>query len=87
MLYNLEKYLEIWKMYSSKLKEIRKRRGISLYRISRDLDLNWSTVSNLEKGRTDMIKLSFLRKICEYFDITLNDLIEFDMEKKDRMIS
>lgn len=59
------------------IKELRKSRGITAKDAAKDLNINYSTYSNYENGNREP-NLETLRKIADYYDVTLNDMIGFD---------
>lgn len=62
--------------YGKKIKYLRNINGISGYELSILLDINRSTISNIENGR-NFPSVQLLEKICTYFEITL---VEFFVE-------
>jgi len=57
---------------STKLFEIRVKRGVSRQRVSRDTGIPYSTLERLEKGIGDRVNLVHLRKLAEYYGAEFN---------------
>ena len=75
------------KVFNSELKNIRESKSISIYKMAKDLDINWHTLDNLEKGNSERISLSVLKKICSYLNTSLDKIIDFNFEKKMKKVS
>lgn len=75
------------KIFNSELKNIREAKSISIYKMAKDLDIDWHTLDNLEKGNSERVSLSTLRKICLYLNTSLEKIINFNFEKKMRRVS
>ena len=58
-----------------RLKEIRKRKGISQLKLAMDLHMNQNTVSRYETGEREP-GISELIKIADYFNVSVDYLIE-----------
>jgi len=57
-----------------RLKEIRKRKGISQLKLAMDLHMNQNTVSRYETGEREP-GISELIKIADYFNVSVDYLI------------
>ena len=62
------------KVFCENLKSIRKERGSSQKQVALKLGVVESCYANWEQGRTEP-SISMLRKICELFVISLDELI------------
>lgn len=58
-----------------RLKEIRKRKGISQLKLAMDLHMNQNTVSRYETGEREP-GINELIKIADYFNVSVDYLIE-----------
>lgn len=58
-----------------RLKEIRKSKGISQLKLAMDLNTNQNTISRYETGEREP-GIAELIKIADYFDISLDYLLE-----------
>ena len=58
-----------------RLKEIRKRKGISQLKLAMDLHMNQNTVSRYETGEREP-GINELIKIADYFNISIDYLVE-----------
>ena len=62
------------KLFCENLKNIRKEKGLSQKQVALKLNVVESCYANWEQGRTEP-NISMLRKLCELFNITLDELI------------
>ncbi len=58
-----------------RLKELRKRRGISQLKLALDLNMNQNTISRYENG-VHQADYATLIKIADYFNVSLDYLLE-----------
>lgn len=58
-----------------RLKEIRKKKGISQLKLAMDLNMNQNTVSRYETGEREP-GINELIKIADYFNISVDYLLE-----------
>ena len=58
----------------TKVKEMRKKHGLTLTELSEKTELSVGFLSNLERGQTSPT-ISALHTVCNALDITLNDII------------
>ena len=58
-----------------RLKEIRKKRGISQLKLAMDLNTNQNTISRYETGEREP-GINELIKIAEYFGVSIDYLVE-----------
>ncbi len=62
------------KNFGQVLKELRKRKGLSIKRLSSHLDVNYSYISKLENNHTNPSE-AFIFKIAEVFDYDREELL------------
>jgi transcriptional regulator with XRE-family HTH domain len=55
---------------------LRKAANLSQRQVAQALDIQTQTVGNWEKGRVPNLPPSKIKKLCEIFNCTLDDLIE-----------
>jgi transcriptional regulator with XRE-family HTH domain len=58
-----------------RLKELRKRRGISQLKLALDLNMNQNTISRYENG-VHQADYATLIKIADYFNVSIDYLLE-----------
>lgn len=58
-----------------RLKDIRKSKGISQLKLAIDLNMSQNTISRYETGEREP-GINELIKICDYFDISIDYLLE-----------
>lgn len=57
-----------------RLKELRKKRGVSQLKLALDLNMNQNTVSRYETGERDA-DYAILIQLADYFDVTVDYLL------------
>lgn len=57
-----------------KFEELLKKKGVSVYRVSKETGVPTSTLSDWKKGRSRP-KVDKLKKLAEYFEVDIKDLI------------
>lgn len=57
-----------------RLKELRKKRGVSQLKLALDLNMNQNTVSRYETGEREA-DYATLIKLADYFDVTVDYLL------------
>ncbi|RAM49462.1 MAG: XRE family transcriptional regulator [Hapalosiphonaceae cyanobacterium JJU2] len=55
---------------------LRKRAGLSQRQVAQELDIRSQTVADWEKGRVPRLPPSKLKRLCEIYNCTLDDLID-----------
>ena len=60
---------------------LRKKRMISRYKLAKDLGVNESLLRKIESGITENPQINTIVKVCTYFEITLDDLVNKDLER------
>ena len=58
-----------------RLKEIRKKKGISQLKLALDLNMNQNSISRYENGEREADYLTLI-KFADYFDISIDYLLE-----------
>jgi transcriptional regulator with XRE-family HTH domain len=62
-------------MFSQRLKELRKERGLSQEELSKLSSVSFPTISRYENGQRDEPKLTILKTFANYFDVTIDYLV------------
>lgn len=65
---------------TQRLKELMDQRGWSIYRMSKEADLSWSTVRNIIKRGTDPT-IGTLEICCNALGITLSQFFDIENER------
>ena len=68
--------------FSKRLKELRKERGLTQEDLSKLSGVSFPTISRYENGQRDEPKLTILKTLANYFDVTLDYLVG-DTDVKD----
>ena len=68
-------------MLTDKLDELMAKKDINRAILAKESGIPYTTIDGFYKKGCENIKLSTLRKLAEYFDITLDELLE--LEKKE----
>ena len=63
-------------------KEILEERGMSKYSLYKGLGMSYQNFNNMINNKTASIKYENIEAMCVFFDITPNELFEFDFEKE-----
>lgn len=67
-----------------KLHIMMKRKNIkNISQLSRETTIPYTTLKSIFDGDVNDIRLSTSRKLCDYFNITLDDLLDDDIEIDD----
>ncbi len=69
----------------SKIFELREARGLTQYELAKLVDVDISTIRNLEKGRSGIQALVRVAKLCQALQCKAEDLIEY-VESEDNAI-
>jgi DNA-binding Xre family transcriptional regulator len=56
---------------SDQLRAAIEARNVTLYRISRDAEVDWGTLQRFVDGRRPDIRISTVNKLCEYLGLKL----------------
>lgn len=57
------------------LEKTLKEKNITIYRLSKELNLSYKTTYNLVKGNTNTLKINVLKKICEVLDVNVDKIL------------
>ncbi|MGL5022351.1 MULTISPECIES: helix-turn-helix domain-containing protein [Bacteria] len=57
------------------LEKTLKKKNVTIYRLSKELNLSYKTTYNLVKGNTNTLKIDILKKICEILDVDVADIL------------
>jgi transcriptional regulator with XRE-family HTH domain len=68
--------------FSQRLKELRKERGLTQGELSKLSGISFPTISRYEGGKRDEPKLTILKTLANYFDVTI-DYLAGDTDIKD----
>ena len=68
-------------MLRLRAKEILEERGMSKYSLYKGLGMSYQNFNNMINNKTASIKYENIEAMCIFFDITPNELFEFDFEK------
>lgn len=63
-------------MIKIKLKEILEYKNISVYALSKKIDISQHNLANLIKGDTTSIRFDTLEKICNELNCEISDVLE-----------
>jgi transcriptional regulator with XRE-family HTH domain len=69
--------------FTQRMKELRKKHSLSQEDLSKFSGVSFPTISRYENGKRDEPKLSILKKLANYFNVTLDYLAgDTDIEEK-----
>ena len=63
--------------YLFKLDEVMKNKNISINKLMRDTNTDYKVIKRLVKGESIKIDTLVLARLCDYFDCSMNELIEY----------
>ena len=63
--------------YLFKLNDLMVERGVSLNQLLRDTGLDYKILRRLRHGINQKVDLSVLSKLCDYFNCSIIDVIEY----------
>ena len=69
-------------MLKLNLNNVLKDREISLFKLSKDINVTYSVLHRYQKGGLQRVDLSVLDKICTSLNCQINDLLEFENDNK-----
>ncbi len=58
-----------------KIDELCRKKGVSGAKMAAELGLSRSSLSELRSGRSQSFRMETMRKIAQYFDVTLDELL------------
>jgi len=61
--------------FSQRMKELRKERGLTQDELSKLSGISFPTISRYENGQRDEPKLTILKTLANYFDVTIDYLV------------
>lgn len=61
--------------------ELLKERGLSKYSLYKQLGMSYQNFSNMINNKTASIRYENIEAMCIFFDVTPNELFEYDFEK------
>lgn len=67
-------------MIVMKLEDLMIRNKVTAMDIAKHTDLGTSTISRLKNNKAGGIDFNTLEKLCEYFNCTINDIMEIKKE-------
>ena len=71
---------------TDKLDGLMKEKGINKVELSELTGIPYMTIVNFYKKGTDNIKLSTLRKLSKYFKVTLDYIVDDDLEERESAV-
>jgi transcriptional regulator with XRE-family HTH domain len=63
---------QLKKHIGQRLKDLRKKRGLTLEDVSLDLDISFSTYFYIEKGTRNTLRLEMLCKLADFYNVPVN---------------
>lgn len=78
-------YRKIYKDYGRirlTIKDVMKKRNISIYRLSILTDINWNILKKYTKGTVYRVDLDILSRICYALNCSLDELICYEQDIK-----
>ena len=70
--------MEYWELYSMRIRELCKKRGIAINKLATMSDVRQSTIDNIVRGLTKSPGVKTLHKIAIAFNMTLAEFLDFD---------
>ncbi len=67
--------------YLFKLGDILNKKGISINKLMRDTNTDFKVLKRLISGELVRIDIFVLARLCDYFNCSINDIIEYIPEK------
>jgi DNA-binding Xre family transcriptional regulator len=61
-----------------KLQELADEKGVTLYRVSEDTGIGYSTLHKFKENKVKMINLEYLEILCNYFDCKPDKLLTIE---------
>lgn len=63
--------------YIFKLKEVLKKRNISINKLMRDTNTDFKVIKRIMNGDTIRIDISVLARLCDYLECDITDILEY----------
>lgn len=62
----------------TKLQQVREKKGLSVYQLAKDAGIKITTITNIEKGVTnlDKIQLGTIKKLSKALGVEINEIID-----------
>ena len=64
-------------IYSFKLGDILKKRGISINKLMRDTNTDFKVLKRIGTGELERIDIAVLARLCDYLDCEIVDIFEY----------
>ena len=71
-------------MFTDMLDELMKKKGVNKSTLSKESGIPYTTIDGWYKKGNEDIRLSTLRKLCAYFDVSLDYIMEEGVNKKEK---
>ena len=68
--------------YLFKLEDIKKKKNISINKLMRDTNTDFKVLKRLMTGELVRFDIFVIARLCDYFDCTITDIIEYIPTKK-----
>ena len=69
-------------IYSFKLGDILKKRGISINKLMRDTNTDFKVLKRLINGDSARIDIGVLARLCNYLNCPVSDIVEYTLPTK-----
>lgn len=69
--------MEYYSIYVDRIRELCKRRGISINKLAQMSDVKQSTLDNIVRGLTKNPRVKTLHKVALAFNMTLSEFLDF----------
>lgn len=69
-------------IYSFKLGDILKKRGISINKLMRDTNTDFKVLKRLINGDSARIDIGVLARLCNYLNCSVSDIVEYTLPIK-----
>lgn len=70
--------MEYWELYSMRIHQLCKKRGIAINKLATMSDVKQSTIDNIVRGLTKSPGVKTLHKIAIAFNMTLAEFLDFE---------
>lgn len=68
-------------MIKLRVKELLEERGLSKYSLYKQLGMSYQNYNNMINNKTSSIRYENIEAMCIFFNITPNELFDWDFEK------
>ena len=69
-------------IYSFKLGDILKKRGISINKLMRDTNTDFKVLKRLINGDSARIDIGVLARLCNYLNSSVSDIVEYTLPSR-----